>query len=41
MTVFCFSIPCLDYPGSVIGEQPELTAETLVSMQSIWKDTAL
>lgn len=36
-----FSIPCLDYPGSVIGEQPELTAETLVSMRSIWKDTAL
>lgn len=41
MTVFCFSIPCLDYPGSVIGEQPELTAETLVSMRSICKDTAL
>lgn len=41
VTCIYFSIPCLDYPGSVIGEQPELTAETLVSMRSIWKDTAL
>ncbi|XP_055999344.1 striatin-interacting protein 1 homolog isoform X3 [Ostrea edulis] len=25
------SIPCLDYPGCVVGEQPELTAEALES----------